>query len=66
MEIEATKRAFISGEFENVNLSPDVTDCFVVNMLNLELIQAIYEHYCYPQTGKLLKHIFTAVVDRGD
>lgn len=38
MEIEAIKHAFISNRFEGVNLSPDVTDCFVVNMVNLELI----------------------------
>lgn len=66
MEIEAIKQIFISGKFQDANLSPDVTDCFVFNMLNLELIQTIYEHYHYPQTGKLLQHIFTAVVDNGN
>lgn len=48
MEIEAIKRAFISRHFKGVNLRPDVTECFVINMLNLELIQTTYEYYHYP------------------
>ena len=66
MEIEAIKRAFISGQFKGANLSPRITECSVINLLNLELVPTIYEHYRYPQTGKLLQHIFTSVIDAGD
>ena len=61
MEIEAIKRAFISSELNGANLKPVITECFVVNAVNLELIQTIYEHYHYPHTGQLLKHIVDAV-----